>query len=296
MMKMIRNVAVLVGVLGLNLQAREAIDSLASVCSMSQACLGNAPAECTAEQLKPNSEIKYNVGFCDEAKTLIADGIQFQNPLARKPWIQLGRPLRIEYEESGILPLQNEAVEYLIRHLGLAVELVNAYRSSSYTLEFKNADSSFFVASNGKSLSGEFQFLTPKSTKGHNVLYGIGIAALPGPLSVLFGNGKSKVSLRGDALVFLDFAPRSDKTSWQMRLVVFPEDNSINKVMGMGIFRNKVSSYIQEIIGDISKSAQEYARGNRDPVAKSAKLKTPVLAAQLLEFETLLKSSQMNLK
>lgn len=273
-------------------QARPTLDSMALYCSMHQACLGSAPAQCTPAQLRPQEDVKYNVGFCDEAKILTQDGIGFDSPGARTPWVQLGRPLRIEYEESGILPLPAPAVQYLMAHLDLAVELVNVYRNSKYTLNFKSSDQLSFNASNGGSLSGNFEFLTRKPGASHQVLYGIGAAALPGPLKILFGGKpQDNLSLRGDALVFLDFQPRSAKTSWQMRLVVFPEDNGINKVMGMGVFRNKVSSYIQDIIGDISASAQEYAKGNRAPLSKSSLLQSPVMGAQLAEFESLLRAS-----
>lgn len=286
-MKMIRSLA-LVFLASSAVMARPALDSMSLVCSMSKACLGSAPAACTPAQQKPLPKVKYNAGFCDEAKILTQDGIRFESAQGRMPWIQLGRKLRIEYEESGLLPLPAPAVEYLMSHLGLAVELVNLYEKSTYKLWYKNTDSLSFGASNGKSLSGGFQFLTPRKNLEHHVFYGEGVAALPGPLKILFGGGKGEMSLRGDALVFLDFQPRAEKTSWQMRLVVFPEDNMINKAMGMGAFRNKVSSYIQEIIGDISKAAQEYAKGNREPLASSEKLKDPEVAAQLATFEALL--------
>jgi hypothetical protein len=251
------------------------VDSTASLCSGAQACLGSAPAWCTEAQKKAHPDIKYDVGFCDEHRTLTGLGIRLEDPTLRKMWIQLGRPLRVEFSSGGLLPLKPAAIEFMLSHIPFATAMVNAYRGTNYAARYTSADSMTFQANKGTTLSGDFRFAR-LGTDG---------------TTIVWGAGKAKVltwALRGDALVFMNTKASGTGTLWQVRCVSFPEDNTVNSVMGSGIFKRKVQQYFQEIVGDISNAAQAYAKGNRGPVEASVELKAPEMQAQLKEFEAIL--------
>jgi hypothetical protein len=250
-----------------------------ALCSGVKMCLGETLPQCSPAHLKANSEIKYNQNFCDEYKVLRQRGISLQDPHAQKMWMRLGQRYRIEYEASGVLPIRFAAMNYLMGNLPFAAELVNAYQGTKYMAVYTDGKVGF-EGNNGRNLEGKFRFLSRDSVS-QNVFWGRGIA------SVLAWK------LVGDAVTFLDYQPMDERNLvWQVRLVAFPANSSVNSIMGTSYFRGKVVDYFKEIVGHVQSSADAFAKGDRGPIAKSAELQDAQSQIWLKEFEAVLLAAQ----
>jgi hypothetical protein len=110
---------------------------------------------------------------------------------------------------------------------------------------------------------------------------------------VFFGRGRTKIlawRLHGTATAILDLKEAGkDSVSYNFRAIVSPNGAVLNSIMNLGVFNSVVNGKIKEIIDNIEKSAQEFAKGNRKPISNYANFKTSRWQKNLDEFDALSK-------
>jgi len=251
-----------------------------AMCSGVKQCLNHDFPQCSAEEKKPDPNIKYNAQFCAPYIELKQRGLQTNDPRAASLYRYMGRQYRVTYKLTGKLPLSKETMKYLFDNMEFTAQLVNAYRKTKYTITYDTPDKKNFSGDNGDNLEGSFVWLLTDSA-GVN----------PGMQHVFFGRGRTKIltwRLHGTATAILDLRETSKgSVAYEFRAIVSPSGSMLNSIMNLGIFNNFVKSKIKEIIDNIEKAANEFAKGNRKPIDNYAPFKTGKWMPNLLEFETI---------
>ena len=167
-------------------------------------------------------------------------------------------------------------------------QLINAYLGTNYQLEYTSKNRRFFSGSNGRSLSGEFYWALQDSA-GQKL----------GMRNVFFGYGHAQVlkwALHGTAVAYLDFYPVSEtEIRYKLTAIVFPGNSVLNSIMQMRVFKSVVSDKIDHIVSDIKKSSGEYFKGNKEPMLKSAALKSMENVQYILDFENVVNGAPWKL-
>lgn len=259
-----------------------------AMCSGAKICLKADVPTCSVADKKPNPAIKYDAEFCRPYWELKNRGVQLQTPRALEIYDYLGREYRVTYQLKGVLPVNESMLLYLFEHMPFTAHLVNAYRNTKYTIGYKSSDRRNFDGDNGGNLSGRFYWMMQDSLGQHK-----------GLRNVFWGYGRTKVmmwKMHGVAVVFLDLYPIDKKhTRYDLRAVVFPSNGFLNGIMKMDMFRSVVQDKIFEIVSNIDKASNAFAKGDRAPIQKYGKFKEANLAKQLTEFEAIVKGSDYDL-
>lgn len=265
-------------------------DDVRPLCSGMKACLGIDVPGCTNEDKLPLKKVKYDEEFCGIFKEVKNRGLSTDMNVTGVPEIfaRLGRQYRAVYVNEGTLPLNEHVISYLFDNMPFTAELINAYLESNYTLEYASKDRRFFNGSNGRSLSGEFYWALQDST-GQKL----------GLRDLFFGYGHAKVlrwSLTGTAIALLDMDPiPGNQIKYKLTAVVFPANSVLNSIMQMKVFKNVVNSKIDQIVDDIKKASGMYFGGNKEPMLKSAALKSQQNIQYVLDFETVVNGAPWKL-
>jgi hypothetical protein len=224
------------------------------LCSGVKQCLHEVLPGCTQEHLKPNQNIKYDKEFCSHYKTLDSLGI---SPMGvnRPVYKNLGREYRVVYEMKGSIPINAQMMQYLLNNKTFTTKLVNAYKGTTYHIEYISKDRKNFTGTNGRSLKGKFREVYQDKSQQHTLWWG-------------FGGAKVLMwQMVGLALAYLDFEPISDtEIKYHFRTVVFPANSVINSLMQTSMFRGLVEDKLSEIIGDITGAAKQFADGDIKPL------------------------------
>jgi len=249
-----------------------------AMCSGVKKCLNHDFPQCSAEEKKPNPDIKYNAEFCAPYKELQKRGLRTNDARAYDLFRYMGRQYRVTYKLTGKLPISKEAMMYLFNNMDFTAQLVNAYRKTKYTITYDTPDRKNFSGDNSDNLFGSFVWLLNDSA-GVN----------PGMYNVFFGRGRTKIlawKLHGTATAILDLKEiGKDSVAYEFRAIVSPSGAFLNSIMNMNIFTNMVKKEIQGIITNIEKSAQEFAKGNRKPIEDYSEFKTNKWQKNLKEFD-----------
>jgi hypothetical protein len=181
-----------------------------------------------------------------------------------------------------------DVISYLFDNMPFTAELINAYLGTNYKLEYTSKNRRFFTGTNGRSLSGEFYWALQDSA-GQKL----------GMRNVFFGYGHAQVlkwALHGTAVAYLDMDPVSDKEiRYKLTAIVFPGNSVLNSIMQMRVFKSVVGDKIDHIVRDIKKSSGEYVKGNKEPMLKSASLKSMENVQYILDFENVVNGATWKL-
>ena len=265
-------------------------DDLRSLCSGLKICLNVDFEGCFEEDKKPWSKVKYNDEFCEPYKEIGRRGYppEPKFPMVPEIYARLGRQYRVQYVYSGTLPLNENVISYLFDNMPFTAELINAYLEENYTLEYTHPSRRFFNGSNGRSLSGEFYWALQDSA-GKKL----------GMRNTFFGYGHAQVlkwSLHGTAIAYLDMDPiPGNKIKYKLTAIVFPGNSVLNSIMQMNVFRSVVNSKIEHIVNDVKKAAKMYFDGNKEPMLKSASLKSTENVQYVLDFEEVVNGAHWEL-
>jgi hypothetical protein len=246
-----------------------------AMCSGVKQCLGYDFPECTAEEKKPNPDIKYNVEYCAPYIELKQRGLRTGDPKARELYRYMGRQYRVIYKLKG----------NLFNNMDFTAQLVNAYRKTKYTIKYDTPDKKNFSGDNGDNLFGSFIWLLNDSAGRE-----------PGMHHVFFGRGKTKIlawKLHGTATAILDLREiGKDSVSYEFRSIVSPSGAVLNSIMNLGVFNKVVNGYIREIVNNIENAAKEFAKGNRAPISNYAAFKNGKWKTNLLEFDAVVNNKK----
>ena len=256
-----------------------------AMCSGVKQCLGYDFPQCSAEEKKPNPDIKYNAEYCAPYIELKQRGLQTNDPRAYDLFRYMGRQYRVIYKLNGKLPVSKEMMIYLFDNMDFTAQLVNAYRKTKYTIKYETPDRKNFSGDNGDNLFGSFVWLLNDSA-GKD----------PGMHHVFFGRGKTKIlawKLHGTATAILDLKEiNKDSVSYEFRSIVSPNGAVLNSIMNLGVFNKVVNGKIKEIVDNIENAAKEFAKGNRKPISNYSPFKTETWKNNLLEFDSVVKSKK----
>ncbi|WP_298771095.1 hypothetical protein [uncultured Fibrobacter sp.] len=265
-------------------------DDLRSLCSGLKICMNVDYEGCSEEDKKPWAKVRYNDEFCAPYKEIAARGYapDPKSQMVPEIYARLGRQYRVIYEYKGTLPLNEHVISYLFDNMPFTAQLINAYLDESYTLEYAHPNRRFFNGSNGRSLSGEFYWALQDSA-GQRL----------GMRNLFFGYGHAKVlrwSLHGTAVAYLDMDQLPNgHIKYKLTAIVFPGNSMLNSIMQMKVFRSVVNSKIEHIVDDIKRAAGMYFGGNKEPMLKSAALKSTENIQYVLDFESVVNGAPWKL-
>ena len=265
-------------------------DDLRSLCSGLKQCMDIDFEGCSEGDKHPWPKVKYNAEFCEPYKEITRRGFKAssEEPMAVEVFARLGRKYRAIYINEGTLPLGENVISYLFDNMPFTADLINAYLESNYTLEYTSANRRFFNGSNGRSLSGEFYWALQDSA-GNKL----------GMRNMFFGYGHAKVlkwSLHGSAIATLDMEEVSkNELKYKLTAIVFPGNSILNSIMQMRVFKNVVNDKIDNIVKDIKKASGMYFSGNKDPIFKSASLKSGESLQYIVDFENVVNGAPWKL-
>lgn len=265
-------------------------DDLRSLCSGLKVCMDMNFPGCSVGDKHPWPKTKYNDEFCKPYKELENRGYKADphSPMVPEIYARLGRQYRVEYVYNGTLPLNENVIKYLFDNMPFTAQLINAYLDENYTLEYTHPSRRFFSGSNGRSLSGEFYWALQDSA-GQKL----------GMRNVFFGYGHAHIlrwALHGTAIAYLDMDPiPGNQIKYKLTAIVFPGNSVLNNIMQMKVFRSVVNTKIEHIVNDIKKSAGMYFSGNKEPMLKSASLKSAENVQYVLDFEEVVNGAHWEL-
>lgn len=265
-------------------------DDLRSFCSGLKSCLNVDFDGCFAEDKKPWPKVKYNDSFCAPFREVSARGFRPDpsQPMVHEVYARLGRQYRAIYVNEGTLPMNEHVISYLFDNMPFTAQLINAYLDENYTLEYTHPNRRFFNGSNGRSLSGEFYWALQDSA-GQKL----------GLRNLFFGYGHAKVlkwALHGTAIAYLDMDPLpNNRLKYKLTAIVFPANSVLNSIMQMGVFKKVVNEKIDHIVDDIKKASGKYFGGNKEPMLKSASLKSAENIQYILDFESVVNGAPWHL-
>lgn len=255
-------------------------DDVRSLCSGVNKCLGKRFDFCTEDDLKLWPKTKYDGDFCAPYYEITKRGYpaDLKLPMATEIYARLGRQYRAIYVNEGTLPLGASVISYLFDNMPFTAQLINAYLGSNYSLEYMSRNHKFFNGSNGRSLSGEFYWALQDSAG-----YKLGLRNL------FFGYGHAQVlrwSLHGSAIAYLDMDEISrNQLKYKLTAIVFPGNSVLNSIMQMRVFKSVVNDKIDHIVDDIKRASGRYFGGDKEPLVKTAALKSQENIQYVIDFE-----------
>lgn len=265
-------------------------DDYRSLCSGVKKCLNIDLGPCRAEDQKPWPKVKYDDEFCAPYKEITKRGFKadLTVPMSAEIYARLGRQYRVIYENRGTLPLGEDVISFLFDNMPFTAQLINAYLDSKYVLDYTSANRRFFTGSNGRSLSGDFYWALQDSA-----------GTKLGMRNLFFGYGHAKIlkwSLHGTAIAYLDMDEvNRGKLNYKLTAIVFPGNTVLNSIMQMKVFKSVVNEKIDDIVNDIKKAAGSYFSGNKEPMLKSAVLKSDANVQYIIDFENVVNGGHWKL-
>lgn len=274
----------------LALQHKLGDDDLRALCSGMKKCLDVDVPGCDELDKKPYPKVKYTEEFCAPYHEVVARGLttDMKQPYNPEIFARLGRQYRAIYINEGTLPLNEHVISYLFDNMPFTAQLINAYLDANYSLEYTHPNRRYFNGSNGRSLSGEFYWALQDSA-GQKL----------GLRDLFFGYGHAKIlkwSLTGTAIAYLDMDPiPGNRIKYKLTAIVFPGNSVLNSIMQMKVFKKVVNEKIDDIVNDIKKASGRYFGGDKEPMLKSANLKSSENIQYILDFEAVVEGAPWKL-
>jgi hypothetical protein len=231
----------------------EITPALRDYCKLLYACGLQVPAgACPALlELGPPAPFGPSSERCLEAKELESRGLRADHPeYGFRLYRFLGFEYRVVYSIPDTLPISRARFEFLLGDIPLAAKLISHYMKTPYEAQYTNFERTHFKGSKGPRLRGEARLISGGFTEGRLIYIGSGVAevafwTLVGPAMMDFRyrvlpvNGKT-----------------AEKVVYDLKVVVFPGNGMINSIMNMGLFRNVVTSKVQDVLKDITETAK----------------------------------------
>jgi hypothetical protein len=216
---------------------------------------------CPGPKALGKADFTFDSARCLEARLLQSRGVGPSHPVVGfRLYRFLGMEYRVIYNITDTLEVSRERLEYLLDDLPLAARLVSHYRKEPYTAKYRDPGRTHFEGTKGKRLRGEARLISGSLTEKRLFYFGTGVA------EVAFW------TLKGPAL--MDFVywpvPEKKKLAYHMKLLVFPGNGIINKIMNLGLFKNIVYGKIREVLVDITQTARQLQQtGGKDLLQNS---------------------------
>lgn len=251
-------------------------------CNLVKTCqVADRTGACTEQLSAPVAGVELDQSYCGWIRSFDRKGIlPTLHTDATEMWQYMGTKYHVMYVVADTVPMNAQALDLMMRNIPVAAKLVNAYRGTEYTAEFPIAeDSTFFKGSNGRSLRGRARQLWEREDHRERVYYGQGRVQILSWKLV----GNLVIEFRSWPL-----ASDNKRTCYSARFTMFPSNSLINSVMNMGMFRSVAVGKIQEVLDDVMKASQDYAKGQ---LATSQVEFTPEEKQVLDRFEALMKKN-----
>ena len=203
---------------------------------------------CPAEKELGAAPYTFDTARCYEARQLSARGVNPGEPsIGYRLYRFLGLQYRVIYEVKDSIPISRARLDYLLTDLPLSARLISHYQKAPYTAKYVDKAHTQFEGTKGKKLRGEAR-LTSGSTQEMRLFY--------------FGTGTAEVAfwtLKGPALLDFSYGPGAGggTVGYRMKILVFPGNGFINKIMNLGMFRKLVVGKIREVLKDITETAHK---------------------------------------
>ena len=227
-------------------------------CHIVQGCkLGPAQGFCTdAANRVETFSFSFDSIRCSEARLLQSRGVSPYSPQGFPLYRFLGEEYRVSYNITDTVQISRERLEYLLTDLPLAAKLISHYQKQPYTAVYLDPAHVHFQGSKGSNLHGEARLISGSFSERRLFYFGSGVA------DVAFWK------LTGPALMdftYWQLPVNSHSSGYQMKILVFPGNGVINKIMNLGIFRKLVFSKIRGVLVDITETAKKLnAAGGAD--------------------------------
>jgi hypothetical protein len=226
-----------------------------------------------SELVKP--AFAYDSARCLEARLLNGRGVTPAHPaVGYRLYRFLGMEYRVIYEIKDRLPISEARLAYLLGDLPLSARLISHFRKEPYTAEYLDGERKSFKGTKGKRLRGEARLISGDTREKRLFYFGYGVA------EVAFWK------LKGPALMDFTYGADPDRAkgvNYRMKLLVFPGNGVINKIMNLGMFRSVVLTKIKEVLEDITDSAKKLAAGGGAELLKRSDW-TPEEKKKIEEF------------
>ncbi len=206
------------------------------------------------------AEFTFDSTRCLEARLLDSRGVGPDDPVVGfRLYRFLGMEYRVIYNVTDSIKISHERLEYLLNDLPLAARLISFYQKSPYTAKYLDSEHLHFEGTKGKRLYGDARLIS---------------GALNEKRLFYFGTGTAEVAfwtLKGPALMDFIYSPTSISkyVVYKMKLLVFPGNSIINKIMNLGLFRKIVFGKIRDVLIDITETAKKLQESNGKDLLKS---------------------------
>jgi len=205
----------------------------------------------------------YDSARCFEARQLNDRGIGPGHPrVGYRLYRFLGMEYRVIYPVEDSIPIGAAKLTYLLQDLPLSAKLISFYRKDAYAAQYTDAGHRSFTGTKGKHLSGEATLISGGVEEQRLFYFGTGIAEVAWWV------------LKGPALMDFQYGPKKNdphSVHYFMKVLVFPGNGLINKIMNLGLFRKIVMGKIREVLVDITETAKDMAKsGAKDALASKA--------------------------
>jgi hypothetical protein len=203
----------------------------------------------------------YDNTRCLEARQLQARGVGPDHPrVGYRLYRFLGMEYRVIYNVEDEIPISAPRLNYLLQDLPLSAKLISHYRKEPYAAQYTDEHRKSFTGTKGKRLRGEATLISGNVDEKHLFYFGTGVAEVAWWV------------LKGPALMDFSYAPKSGdakSVKYTMKVLVFPGNGLINKIMNMGLFRKIVLGKIKEVLIDITETAKLMAKNSATDALKS---------------------------
>ncbi len=243
-------------------------------CTGVYACLSEKPESCSSDMCRADTGITYDSDFCDVFRELHSRGVGPESSRGRRVYSLLSQKHRVTYEIAGELPIAAKVLAYLMDHIPFAAQLINAYEGTSYSARYLDEKGKRFRGTNGDTVSGTFITVEQNSDKTE---------------TVYFGTGTTKLlmwRLWGAGVIFFEYQSLdAGHITYRVRCMVSPGSSFVSSIMKFVLFRKLVNGMLRDIITSIHRATQEFAAGNREPLAAHAGFMNPEGRRGIKEFE-----------
>jgi hypothetical protein len=234
------------------------------------------PTGCSKDDCKQQTNIRYSDEYCEIFKELQARGLRSTSNQGRQIYRQVSGKHRVEYAQTGTLPMPAEVMVYLMNNLPFAVQLINAYQGTNFQAVYLDKSRKRFSGS-GEGISGTFTTVLQNEEQTRSLYHGYGTA------DVLAW------SLQGSALFLFDFKETgTPKITYNARCFVFPRSAFVRSILNFILFRRYIIGELERTFGYIEDSAMAFHRGERAPIENYPAFCTPQGQQQIKEFQLLL--------
>jgi hypothetical protein len=228
-------------------------DGQKDFCHLVSACRLTMPkGYCPDTTLWGPRKFSYDSARCLEARQLTGRGVGPDHPrVGYRLYRFLGMEYRVIYQVEDVIPISIARLNYLLQDLPLSAKLIHFYRKEPYSAQYTDEQHRSFTGVKGKHLRGEATLISGDVGEKRLFYFGTGIAEVAWWV------------LKGPALMDFRYSSKTNDPSavhYSLKVLVFPGNGFINKIMNMGLFKKIVLGKIKEVLIDITETAKMLAK------------------------------------